>query len=238
MKAFAWWIFALVAVGCSSDDGMEQTVQFRMDVVGFAPGVGDVPLEGAEVCVRDTDNCETSDSTGFVTLTLPANSEIALTVSKEGYTPTLSPQLTANEDVDEYRTALIDEETSSLLAGVLGTAYPLTGGVVAISALTEPLREEDNGIPGITYSTEGYTPYYLNEMSFPTFDLEATTAPDGVGGFVEMEAGVYEVTVGGDALNCDVASAWPGRSDDTIRVPAEVGFFTQAFIACDEPAAP
>ena len=238
MKVMAWWMLGLVFVGCGSEDGAEQTVQFRMDVIAFTPGMGDVPLEGAEVCVRDTDNCETSDSSGFVTLTLPANSEITLTVVKEGYTPTLSPQLTTNEDVDEYRTALIDEQTSSLLAGVLGTPYPLTAGVVAISALTEPLRAEDNGIPGIRYSTAGYAPYYLDEMSFPTFELDATTAPDGVGGFVEMEAGVYEVTLGGDAVNCDIASAWPGNSDDTIRVPAEVGFFTQAFIACDEPPAP
>jgi len=40
----------------------------------FEPSEGDVPLEGVEVCVVDTDNCATSDVTGFVTLALPANS--------------------------------------------------------------------------------------------------------------------------------------------------------------------
>lgn len=236
MRFVALGIITVCAVGCGSST--EQTVQFRMDVIAFEPDSGDVPLEGVEVCVRDTDNCEMSDAAGFVTLTLPANSEITLTVMKDGYTPTLSPQLTTTEDVDEVRTALIDDATSQALAVFLGTPYPIVDGAIAISALVEPLRQDDNGIAGIRYSTEGYDPYYLNESGFPTFDLDATTEPDGAGGFVELEPGVYEVAVGGEASNCEVASAWPGSSDDTIRVPAEAGFFTQAFIACDPVSAP
>lgn len=239
MRFIGVCIVAFVVAGCSSsEDPQAQTIEFTMDVIAFEPGMGDVPLDGVEVCQFETDNCATSDATGFVTLTLPANSEVLLTVEKDGYTPTLSPQLTEDSDTDEYRTALLDEQTSSLLAGVLGVPYPLEGGVVAISALYEPLRQDDNGIAGITFSTGGHETYYLDEMSFPTYDLTATTTPDGVGGFAELPDGEYEVTVGGDAVNCEVASAWPGASDDTIRVPAAVGFFTQAFISCDEPVEP
>jgi hypothetical protein len=239
MKFISSVLLGALVFGCgSSTDGEEPTVEFRMDVIGFTPGMGDVPLEGVEVCVLDSDNCDTSDSDGFVTLTLPANSEVTLSVLKEGYTPTLSPQLTGDQDVDELRTALLDEQTSSLLAGVLGTEYPLVGGVVAISALFEPLRQDDNGIAGITFTSAGSAPYYLNESGFPTYDIEATTEPDGAGGFVELDSGVYEVVVGGAASNCEVASAWPGSTDDSIRLPVADGFFTQAFIACDAVEAP
>jgi len=68
------------ALGCGSSSGDTggKTVQFRMEVIVFEPSEGDVPLEGVEVCVVDTDNCATSDVTGFVTLALPANSELSL----------------------------------------------------------------------------------------------------------------------------------------------------------------
>jgi hypothetical protein len=235
MKLFVSLMVSALVFGCASSSGDESrdTVDLTMDVIGFAPGMGDVALEGVEVCVRDTTNCETSDEDGFVTLTLPANSEVTLTVIQEGYTPTLSPQLTGNEDVDGLRTALLDEQTSRLLAGVLGTPYPLTGGVIAISALEPPLRRDDNGIAGIELTSGERTPYYLDEASFPTFDIDATTEPDGAGGFVELPNGVYEIAVGGSAANCEIASAWPGSTADSIRVPAAIGFFTQAFLACD-----
>ena len=99
------------ALGCgsSSGDTSGKTVQFRMEVIVFEPSEGDVPLEGVEVCVVDTDNCATSDVTGFVTLALPANSEIALTVLKVGYAPTIAPQLTTESDVDDLRTAVLSE---------------------------------------------------------------------------------------------------------------------------------
>lgn len=227
-----------LAFGCdsSSDSSSAKTVQFHMDVIAFAPNTGDVPLEGVEVCELGTENCAATDATGFVTMTLPANGEITLTVLKDGYTPTLSPQLTAEADIDGVRTALLDDQTVSLLAGVLQTPYPLVGGVIAISALTEPIRADDNGIAGITFTSEGKSPYYLNESGFPTYEIDATTEPDGAGGFVGLEPGTYQVAVGGTASNCNVVSAWPGTSDGSIRVPVADGFFTQAFITCDPVA--
>ena len=85
-------------------------------------------LADVEVCIFDTTSCETTDADGWVTMTLPANSEVALTVIKEGYSPILSPQYTTEDDVDDLRTAVLDEQTVTLLAGVLGTPYPLDGG--------------------------------------------------------------------------------------------------------------
>ena len=84
----------------------------------------------------------------------------------------------------------------------------------------------------------GADPHYLDENGFPSFEIDATTEPDGAGGYVELNQGVYEVTLGGTASNRVVVSAWPGSNDDTIRIPVEEGFFTQAFITCDEVGAP
>ena len=68
-----------------------------------------------------------SDSRGTATPTT-VGSWPALTVIKERYSPTLSPQYTTEDDVDDLRTAVLDEQTVTLLAGVLGTPYPLDGG--------------------------------------------------------------------------------------------------------------
>jgi len=209
------------------------TIDFT--VIAFEPGEDNVNVPGVEVCVADTTNCATTDAEGLVVLTLPANTETALTVIGEGYTPTLAPQTTTDADLTNIVTAVLTDALASLLAGVLGTPYPLGDlGLVAISALVAPATDDDNGIAGVTYTLDQEpTPYYLDENGFPTFDLMATTAPDGAGGYVELSPGEYEITLGGTASNCVVVSGWPGSDDSSIRLPVRAGFFTQAFVTCD-----
>lgn len=235
-------IAALAVTGCgeSSDQSAPAaTVGFELEVIAFEPGEDDLTVSGAEVCVADTSNCGTTDANGLVELTLPANSEVTLTVTADGYSPVLSPQLTPDVDSTEIRTALLTESVTMLLAGVLGTPYPFEDvGAIAISALTAPITASDNGIPGVTCVLGNEATYYLDENGFPSFDLTATTRPDGVCGYVEMAPGEYEISLGGTASNCAPISAWPGSGPDSIRLPVRAGFFTQAFVACDAVGEP
>ena len=126
------------------------------------------------------------------------------------------------------------------MAAVLGTSYPLEDtGLVAISAVVAPITDDDNGVPGVTYTPDRTaTSYYLDENEIPSLDLDATTFPSGVGGFIELEAGTIEVAVGGTAMNCVVTSGWAGTNASSLQVPVREGFITQAFVTCDEVAAP
>lgn len=235
-------IATMAVAGCgesSNDSPPAATVSFELEVIAFEPGEDDVTVSGAEVCVEDTSNCGTTDADGQVVLTLPANSEVTLTAIAEGYSSVLSPQITTDVDATEIRTALLTESVTELLAGVLGTQYPFEGvGAIALSVLTAPTTANDNGIPGVTCDLATEATYYLDENGFPSFDLAATTRPDGVCGYVELAPGEYEVTLGGTASNCTPISAWPGSSADSIRLPVRAGFFTQAFVVCDEVEEP
>lgn len=211
------------------------TVQLDLQVIEFEPGASmDPPLEGAEVCVADTSNCNTSDSEGMVMLDVPANSELELLVTAEGYGPTLTPLTTSEDDVDGQVTPLLTDEVLTVLAGALGTPYPPGGdGLIAVSVLTEPITAQDNGIAGVTLTPDSSaTVYYLDENEIPRTDIGATTEPSGAGGLIEVAPGTWELTLGGTASNCAVVSGWPGSDSTTVRLPVRAGHITQGFVTC------
>lgn len=85
-----------------------------------------------------SDNCETSDEEGLVQLDAPANSELTLELTAEGFGPTLLPVTTTDTGPAPQLGPLLDEATLGLLAGVLGIDYPFVGtGVMAVSVLEE-----------------------------------------------------------------------------------------------------
>jgi len=226
----------LFLLGCSSSSESDETVMLDLSVVEFEPGADmDTPFEGAEVCVADTSECATSDADGMARLEIPANSELELLVTANGYAPTLTPQTTADQDITTQVTPLLSDATATLLAGVLDTPYPPgNNGLVAVSVLTAPITDNNNGIGGVTLTPDrAAVTYYLDENEFPTRDLSATTAPSGAGGLIEVVAGTWELELGGTASNCVVVAGWPGSTESSVRVPVRAGFITQAFVTCD-----
>ncbi|MGB8332367.1 MAG: hypothetical protein WCE62_19745 [Polyangiales bacterium] len=228
----------VVVLGCGNSES-DKTVTLDLTVVEFDPGSDeDTPFEGAEVCVADTSNCATSDADGIVQLEIPANAELELLVTAEGYTPTLTPQTTSDQDITTQLTPLLSDQTATLLAGVLNTPYPLgDNGLAAISVLTAPVTASNNGIAGVTLTPDpGATVFYLDENEFPTRDLSATTAPSGAGGLIEVAPGTWELDLGGTASNCVIVAGWPGSTDSSVRLPVRAGFVTQGFVTCDPVA--
>ncbi len=224
--------------GTGGTGGTAPTVTVEFTVIDFQPGEPNIPFEGAEVCVLDSSNCATSDVDGLATLEVPANSDTGFTVIAEGYTPTIAPQTTGDQDLTTL-TAILSDTLASTLAALLNTPYPPVGtGLVALSALVAPITDDENGIPGVTFTADSTaSSYYLDENEFPSLDLTETTAPSGAGGYIEIAPGTLEVALGGAASNCIVVSGWAGSDADSLRVPIREGFFTQAFITCD-PIAP
>lgn len=226
--------------GCGDDSNDADTVTVALTVVEFEPLTTDTPLEGAEVCVADTANCATSDADGMVTMEVPANAEIVFEVTAAGYGPTLTPQTTTDQDVATQLSPLLADSVVSLLAGILDTPYPFEGtGVIAISTLVEPVDADGNGIAGVTYTPDQtLVSYYLDQDEIPRLDGTATAEPSGAGGFIEVAAGTYEVTLGGTASNCVVVAGWPGSGESSVRLPVRAGFITQGIVTCDPVAAP
>lgn|GEM_PF-1556905 len=227
-------------VGCDgSSSSSDEMVTLELRVVSYAPGMENVPVSGAEACVLGTQDCVTTGVDGVAMLQIPANSESAVTLTADGFNPTLSTQVAEGEDLTLRETSMLSEAVAGTLALLLGIEYPLQGtGVIALTAVTDP-NAADSGVPGVTYTLvdgQGQS-YYLDENGIPLTALSATSAPSGAGGFVELSPGTYEIELGGTASNCDLLAAWAGSSPEQVKVPVEAGFFTDAYILCD-PVAP
>ncbi len=226
----------LAAVGCSdSDDDGTATVTVSLRVIQFEPGGADTGIPDVEVCVSDLPDCDTTDEDGFVTLEVPANEELAFEAVGEGFVSTLQPQTTTDQNLSGIVIPMLTVDLFAAFSLVVGVPYPPDGvGVVGISALVAPTSDPDNGIAGITFTTDtNGIPYYLDENEVPSLTLTETTVPSGAGGLLEVAPGEVEVELGGTASNCVLASAWPGANASSIRFPIEAGFLTQVFVTCD-----
>ena len=222
---------AVIAAGCS-DDGAS-TVTLNLTVNTYEPGVDPEPVAGAEVCVLDTEDCATASSDGVAVVNLPANSETGVTVRAVGFNPTIVPETTGENFNADQTTTVLSEGVAATLGALLEIDYPLDGtGVVALNAVL-PLPDS-GGLPGASYSltTGTGTGYYLNAGGIPVYALDATTAPLGSGGYVEVTPGTIEIDVGGSASDCIPAAGWAGTSANSIRLPVRDGFFTVGVTRC------
>ena len=74
--------------------------------------------------------------------------------------------------------------------------------------------------------------FYADEEGSWSLDATATTST-GLGGFVEVPPGEYQVEVGGTATICAPVIAWSGDAANRIKVPVKVGSVTIANMNCD-----
>jgi hypothetical protein len=187
------------------------------------------PLEGVEVCETDTDNCAVSDANGKATIDVPAYQEISFTLEKEGYVPSIVPRVT-DETLAPESWGLVREELVADFSGLNMIPYPWTGGVLFLAAFPRTA--------GVTYDLVDETArvFYRDEAGTAKFDLTATTCCQlgaGLGGFVEVAPGEYQVEFGGTATNCILMAGWPGDAENRVRVPMKVGYITYADMRCE-----
>ena len=224
----------IMLTGCDdATDDRPGTVTLNLTVNAFEPGVTAAPVPNAEVCVLDTEDCTTTDADGLAVVTLPADAETGVTITADGFNPSLVAQITDANLVSDQNATMLTEAIATLLADILGIDYPLVGtGVIAVT--TNFQLPEGGGIPGATLElTDGTgTKYYITDGGFPTYDL-AETSSFGGGGFVEVAPGVVEIDIGGSPGGCGVAQAWPGTTATSIRLPVQDGFFTSSLVFCE-----
>ncbi len=223
---------AIMLIGCP-DDGAG-TVTLNLTVNTFEPGEAAMGVPNAEVCVLDTEDCTTTNADGLAVVVLPADAETGVTITADGFNPTVLAQTTNADFLPDQTTTMLTETVAGALSLVLDIDYPPVGtGVIGLTSLFSPPGGAGGGIPGATYElTEGTgTRYYIFENGFPTYELTATSSFGG-GGFVEVAPGVVEIDIGG-AGDCGTSQAWPGTTATSIRLPVQDGAITFGFVFCD-----
>jgi len=229
LRNLGWAVLVAVLLCPACEDGAsDDTVTLMLTVNTFAPGETAEPIPDAEVCVADTEDCATTDGEGLAALDLPAETELEITVTAEGYNPTLLAEYTGEEFATEQTTVMITEAVAAALAALLGIDYPLEDAGVVSVTMTLPAPDE-GGVPGTTLAMiDGdQDPYYVTEGGVPTYELQGTS-PFGAGGFVDLPPGAIEIGIAGAARDCLANSAWPADSDDNVRIPVRAGFITFA----------
>jgi len=240
----------LLMTGCGDDSegasgsgggaGMS-TARRIVRVDEWSPVLGLVgPLEKVKICATDTSDCAWTNREGRATVQIPLDDEFSFTFEKQGYGkdllagfesegPYLFPLMSLQEEGGFYD---IHEE--------VGSPYPMEGTgtilIVPVDGLFSITSTGCSGVAGRTFLlSEGEgKPFYVDEQGYWDATLTATSCW-GWGGFTEVPPGEVQVEIGGRAENCQVLDGWPGRIDNSVRMPVRTGFLTEVRVDCDVP---
>jgi hypothetical protein len=214
---------SLVA-GCDSaadtDTGSESdpTVTLELTVGHFAFVDG---IAGLDVCVMETDNCAMTDDIGLALLTVPADSDIGVTIEGEGYTPTLLPYSTTSDD---------------LIADIFLAPLEVMELVFADMDLDLSKGHVSNTLyEGAGYTAEidtGETIHYWNDYS-TAIDGDATsTTASGRFSALNVTADTVTVTVEGPGT-CTARDRYATSGPNEVVLPILPGFFSGLTMDCE-----
>jgi len=226
----ALWVFPVV--GCNEVTTPPDTAPLTVSVSTWLPqqSVFEGPaLEGVEVCETDTTHCVVTNANGGATLWLLVGKEISYTLKKEGYASMLHADVIPPDGV----TARIGLSTHQSWADAyerVMSPYPMVG-TGAIGFFIRP-----SGFAGATFDLVEATGkgFYVDEEGNWNPDL-TETASNGVGGFLEVARGEFQIEVGGTAQGCVPDWGWPSDTKNSVRFPVQAGYVTVARVTCAVP---
>jgi hypothetical protein len=226
-----WRIVDSGAVGSAQDAG-----------AGQAPSATSLPgIPGVRVCVYQHAEipCATSDSDGkFTLLGLPRATDLVLLTEKAGYVKTLRAIETASTPMDGLSAPLITTKTDVKVPD-LGGPVDVTKGAISFVAI-------GTGSDGGLYLPEGVSvelspgtakgPFFTRANN--TFDIGTTSSVGGVGVFLNVDPGDYELTFEYSAADCAPVSFPFGEfgfpvSPSSVKFPVMAGYVTdQVAVLC------
>ena len=220
--------FALPNTGCGASDEPQAAVSVRVtEYVTLADQVN--PMVDAEVCETDTENCVMTGEDGMAMINLPDNAEVSYTITKEGYGSYLVSDVTDSRIEHWFR--MYNDEEVERLAGLMGTTYPLDGGIILLRGYSDD--------PGVMFDLVGGSSnqFYFLTGDTPSTEIDSTTA-DGRGGFTDLADGVYEVDFVGAPVECRDFSSWPSEVANRVRVPVKDGYISYSSMSCGTETVP
>ena len=185
------------------DSGHRDTVMLTLRLSGSA-------LQGFVFCNTDAEElgCATSDADGTVTLEVPANSDVALTVDRDGYVPLLFHRHMGSEDATEGLLPFPADAQRADTEVALGFELEAGKGVVVVYVT--------GGVGGtVSASPVGPRTYYWAGW-IPVPD--ATTLLGAAAAWYNLDPGDHEFTVEVPDKDCTVDQAsWGGDEPNVVR---------------------
>jgi hypothetical protein len=228
----------------SSSSASAGTGGSQSSTVAIAGTVVPVPqgtLPGVSICLLDHPEvpCVTSDGQGKFSIDVPANAEVAITLSKAGFAGVLVPIATSDKDQLQWAIGLQQEpDVKGFYDASPGATYPdANHGFLAVFA--HPSANPQAGLPGMTASitpVSGTGPFYAS----PNFKLPdpmlTSTSTSGIVRFADVAPGMLEITAGPATLVCTSNfGGWPSPKANTLRAPIAPGFETHVGVECSTP---
>jgi hypothetical protein len=185
------------------DGGRRDTIMLTLLLSGSA-------LQGFVFCNTDAEalGCATSGADGRVTLEVPADSDVALTVDRDGYLPLLFHRRTGSEDASEGLLPLPDDSRRTATEEALGFELEAGKGVAVVNVT--------GGVGGtVSASPVGPRTYYwMSGIPVP----DATTIASAAAAWYNLDPGDYEFTVEVPDKDCTVYEAsWAGDEPNVVR---------------------
>jgi hypothetical protein len=223
------------AVGCSDDSSYAATIdaaqELEPDTVVLTLNLPGSSAEGFKFCNTDAKElgCATSDADGQVTIAVPANSDVALTVDREGYVPLLFQRHMGDEDATESLLAFPSDSLRSEGEKALGFELESGKGVAVVNVT--------GGVGGtVSVRPPGARTYYWQGW-IPRPD--ATTIQVAAAAYYNLDPGMYEFAVEAPNKDCRVDPAsWAGDAPNVVRARVEADRWSWFLIVNCVAAAP
>jgi hypothetical protein len=209
-------------------------ITFAGSVVSSGPN--GTYLSGAQVCVAQTTNCSTANSDGAFSLQVPADSQVAITIQRPGYTNILIPIVTTDQNQIGWEIGTLNAAQSTANYAALGATYP--DSATAFLAVFAATSNGQAGYAGVTFQ---FTPFpaqgpgYLNAAGDVDADAGATETSTLGEGIAAFPPSVQEVTITyqPDTLACTPDfGGWPAQGVNEVLVPLLAGFETHVGQGC------
>jgi hypothetical protein len=212
------------------------TITFGGTVV-HVPG-GSTTLSSVEVCVYQHPEipCVMSDTGGHFTTDVPAGMEVAVTLSKPGFTGVVVALVTSDQDQTQWEIGLASTTTDQAFYGAApGATYPdASHGFLGV--FLDSSSNQNQGFAGATVSltpASGVGPIYAGAtftMADPTLQATSTS---GAARFAGLTPGTVEIQIAPGTLSCDPNfGGWSAPDANAVRAPIVAGFETHVGFGC------
>ncbi|MEW5851008.1 MAG: hypothetical protein AB2A00_19635 [Myxococcota bacterium] len=229
-------LVALLLVNCSPPGPPQEQKEGTITISGVTEdGITDAPLPDVEICVHERDDipCTKSDlAANFSLINVPQSSEIMLKFFKFGYYEHLAMFTTTTEN-ENFHYGLVSNDGMTLMTGTVGVSIDDNKSQIIFGTNDRKGGERVEGVSvSISPSVEdGHGPFYQTDNGLDG-DLTATTAK-GIGAFLNLEPGDYELTFTAPGKTCTPHFAWKGSGDGKVKIRLVAGHSTYASAICN-----
>ena len=210
-----WLVLSLLACRPSYDGPLpsgEGAAVYGRVVALLGGGIADV-----RVCARGIDvDCVTTEGDGdFLLDHLPEQTDIIVTMSKDGHLPTAYHHHTGIDQ--EWRKTLMTSGLVDSMTNRVDTEQRPGKGHAMFILWNGPDYDDFDRVEGVSFDVVGGggERFYQGGLGLPDTDLDATSG-SGSGGAFNLEPGSYELTF--DGARCEPWFSWDFQPGEPVPV--------------------